>query len=293
MSQPPSRSHPDEQPHHPEQPFSGLPYPGQDSADVTAVFTAPSLLPGYAPDGDPADGPAPPPGYAQSGYLPVGGVHFPAAPAPPESRSRLVPIVLTSVAALVVLCVGGSALAFSFLKGKADELSGAPVRPAASSPAPQASKPPPDATVELITPTTLNGRPKLADSTTTRLTEALTKQLAQTPGVTTSVGAAYGSASEHNIVIVAAAALPVPDPDAGLAAVLGDGTEELTGIVTVPAGPLGGTAKCGNRRSSGVKWAVCAWADNHSIGTLLWKSKSINKAKKEFPELRAQVEKAG
>ena len=60
----------------------------------------------------------------------------------------------------------------------------------------------------------------------------------------------------------------------------------------VSTGSFGGTAKCGNATASGVKLAMCAWADNGSVGSIMWYFKTASQVKSQFPALRAQIEKS-
>ena len=57
-------------------------------------------------------------------------------------------------------------------------------------------------------------------------------------------------------------------------------------------GPLGGEAKCGKADASGVDMALCAWADEGSVGWIIWYFKSVRQAKAEFADLRGEIEKS-
>jgi hypothetical protein len=116
------------------------------------------------------------------------------------------------------------------------------------------------------------------------------------PGSTGSVGALYGTVAKRNIVIVAAAEAPIDDPATELDQTFygaGIGGLKIENITKASTGTLGGSAKCGSATSSGVNMAICSWADDGSLGMLIWYSKSVSKAKAEFPKLRAEVEKKG
>jgi len=94
-------------------------------------------------------------------------------------------------------------------------------------------------------------------------------------------------------VVVAAKTL-VPNPKKELdSAFTGRGVSELnlTGVASIPAGPLGGVAKCAKGNAGGAPLAMCGWADEGSSGLVFWYFTSLSDAKKEFIKLRGQVEK--
>jgi hypothetical protein len=218
----------------------------------------------------------------------------------------VLPILVGAVAVLLVLCVGGMAAAFFVLDTDADaeRTAGAPA-PAGTARGPlkgppgtaePSTGPPPAPKVQLIEPARLNGRPKLTDRQYAGATRSLRDSLSRAPGATDSIGALYGDPAERNIVIVAAVAAPIPDPERELSAtLLGAGTTgmKLTGVITVSPGPLGGRAQCGNSSVAGVRVAMCAWADDGSVGWFIWYFKSTGQVKGEFTKLRGLIEKAG
>jgi hypothetical protein len=246
-------------------------------------------------------------GYGQPGYPPGGyGVGYPRAPeATPKKKSKVLPVVLASIAVLLVLCVGGTAAAVVMIRGQGDEtVEDADVAPTvpATPPSTRATRPAPPSEaapgkqVRLVAPAKLNGRPKLTDPQFAGAAKTLQESLSRAPGATDSIGALYGDPADRDIVVVAAVAAPVTDPDQELSStLLGAGTTgtKLTGIIKIDPGPLGGTAQCGNSTASGVRMAMCAWADDGSVGWFIWYFKSANQVRKEFPKLRGQVEKVG
>ena len=234
------------------------------------------------------------PEYGQTEYgQPAYGL--PPAP-PPKKRSKVLPIVLISVAIALVLCVGGAVALYAIGKDKVDEINAA-ANPSAGStktakPTSEATKAP--ATIRIVEPKTLGGRPKLTDAQFASAAAELEKSLKKVPGATKSVGALYGTVSKRNIVMVAAAQAPIDHPKRELDAVFaGAGVDgvKISNIGSVPTGSLGGSAKCGKAVADDVTMAICSWADAGSLGMFIWYFKSVSTAKAEFPKLRAEVEK--
>ena len=283
------------------QPSSGQPSYGQpDYGQQPPAYGQPQYgQPDYGQQptayGQPAYGQ---PDYAQQGY---GQPGFPP-PTPPKPKSKTLPIILTVVGIVLVLCVGGtiaSVMAYNNNKDKenAADTTGETTPPTTeptddetTSPAPtqQASK------VTIAAPKTLGGRPKLKDPSLASITSGLESGLGQIPGATNSVGALYGSLAKQDIVVVAAAEAPIDDPETMLNLLFtsaSTGGSEVRNVTSAPTGSLGGAAKCGTAKDSGTDMTLCTWADEGSLGMLIWYDKSVAKAKAEFPRLRAQIEK--
>jgi hypothetical protein len=126
------------------------------------------------------------------------------------------------------------------------------------------------------------------------MSTTLKSALGEYPGATNSIGNLYGTVGKQDIVVVAAAQAPVDDPAKTLDQMFssfGIGGLKVSSIVSAPTGSLGGSAKCGAADASGETMALCSWADDGSIGMLIWYDKTVAKAKAEFPRLRAQIEK--
>jgi hypothetical protein len=274
------------------------PYPGQPNPDVPS-----SVPPGYpptqpyaAPDYSQQQYGQQPPGYPQQGY---GVPGFPP-PAPPKKNHTL-PIVLLSVAVVLVLCVGGT-IALALIGKNADKkkdqvtTSGttAPTGPTTSTDEPSASPTTRAATISIVEPKTLGGRPKLTDSQSATAAGQLKDSLALVPNSTKTVGALYGSAGKRNVVALAATQAPIDKPSDAIDQLFyltGATGPKIGNISTAPTGSFGGAAKCGSTKASGVDTAICGWADDQSLGLIVWYFKSAGKAKAEFPAVRAQVEK--
>ena len=313
---------------YPGQPYQGQPpYPGQPNPDVPT-----SVPPGYPPtqayptSGQPDYGQQPPP-YGQPqqppyGASPYGQQEFGQPPAPqygqpdyaqpgygqpgfpppaPPKKSKAMPIILTSIAIVLVLCVGGVAALYMVGKNKVDDINdqiaGSTATPTATGGTTAPNEQPPTkaaATVQIVEPKTLGGRPKLTDPQFADVAKQLQSSLKAVPGATNSVGALYGTVAKQDIVIVAAAEAPIDDPATELSQTFygaGIGGLKISNITEAPTGTLGGSAKCGSATTSGIDMAICSWADDGSLGMVIWYFKSVSKAKAEFPKLRAQIEK--
>jgi hypothetical protein len=62
-------------------------------------------------------------------------------------------------------------------------------------------------------------------------------------------------------------------------------------FAAVDAGPLGGTAQCADVKTEGNPTAVCGWADDGSVGVLLFMGKAVADVKGEFVADRGAIEK--
>ncbi|MCA2216112.1 hypothetical protein [Jidongwangia harbinensis] len=280
--------------------------------------------PGYPTSGQPAYTPGPEYGQPQPGYgqpqpeygqpqpgygQPQPGYAMMGPPQPPQKKSKALPIILISVAVALVLCVGGAAVVFVAARDTAGDLVDAAQSAAATpdptvtaadptdepGPAPTTTAPKSTKNIKIVEPKTLGGRPKLTDPQFAGAAEELQSGLADVPGATNTVGALYGTPAKRDIIIIAGVEAPVDDPGQELDSTFlgaGVGGLKVTGITKVSPGPLGGEAKCGKAAASGVNMVLCGWADEGSVGWIIWYFKSLSKAKAEFPRLRGQIEKS-
>jgi hypothetical protein len=300
------------------QPDPVSPWSGQPNPDTPSSVPP---QPGFPPPGygqQPSYGQAPP--YGQPSYgdqptvfgqptaygeptaygQPTAYGEQPGFPPPqPPKKSKAVPIVLVSLAVLLVLCVGGGTAIFMAGRNKAKEIvdtakdaANSPPSPAGTPTGKQPQKP--QSKITVTEPKTLGGRPKLTDAQFSTLADELQKGLASVPNATATVGALYGTPAKQDIVIIASAAAPIANPKRELDSTFlgaGIGGLKVTGIKTINAGPLGGVAKCGKADAGGIDLAMCSWADDGSVGWIMSFFKSVNSAKTEFPKLRGQIEK--
>ncbi len=149
----------------------------------------------------------------------------------------------------------------------------------------------------VVTPDKLGTLPKATESSLKDIVASLRTAYAEEKALdraTSSVVAAYGSTKKKDAVIVVAFAAAIASPrtelDAFMRAVAGS---EVIAYTDLDPGPLGGQAKCGTMTAAfGKASAVCGWADNGSIGGLIFLDKPLSaQVKERFLAARAQVER--
>jgi hypothetical protein len=250
--------------------------------------------PPYSPD---PQGGYPPPSHEQpvqtgnpppDGAHPPGGAHppppgvtlpgdagMPPFGPPPKQKSKALKITLIILAVVVVLCAGTVAVGwFAFREVFTN--------------AADSTK------ITLVAPETLGGRAKSTEPSLVAAADEMSRQLkAEVPEAKGTVGAIYGDANQQDLVMIAGVAGFVPDPAKQLDQFVSEvGTElNLTGVTDVEPGPLGGTARCGNAETDGVKIGVCAWSDAGSVAMIGMYFKTAEDLKKEFVALRGEIEK--
>lgn len=226
----------------------------------------------------------PPPYPAQPQYAP--------APAPKKSRAGMWIAII--VAVLVVCCGGGGIVAYlAYDKAQEtaaqieDDLNG--IIASAS-----AKANPPAAKITVVAPATLAGRKPVTDAELKTLAETMKSGFeAAVPAASNAVAGFYGDPADKDLVMIFAASARMGNPEKELDdAFKGMATSGLTatGITEVPAGPLGGTAKCGSATAEGVPMAICAWADSGSLGMVVWYFKTVSEVKAELITVRGQIE---
>jgi hypothetical protein len=148
--------------------------------------------------------------------------------------------------------------------------------------------------VRLSLPTTLNGLPANTDPTLTSLVTSMNTQLTATaPHATGTIGGFYGDAADHSLVMLIGLADPAPATFLGSALTGIETSVSITATSSVPAGPLGGSAQCGDGSASGVPIAVCAWADSGSFGVVAFYYKKAADVQAQFLSARSQAETLG
>ncbi|GIE50817.1 hypothetical protein [Actinoplanes nipponensis] len=64
----------------------------------------------------------------------------------------------------------------------------------------------------------------------------------------------------------------------------------VTGLHDVPAGPLGGTMKCGTTKADGADMPVCGWADHGSLALAMFPGRTVDDAAKLFGDIRSAAQ---
>ncbi|WP_168222350.1 hypothetical protein [Micromonospora sp. HM134] len=285
--------------------YPGAPQPGYPAAPQPGY---PGPQPGYP--GAAGSGGYPDPAAQQ--YAGFGGAPFSSPPhAPAPQRSKLPLLLSLGLVGLLVLCLGGGGLTWVALSDDDDPKTPtpSPTPTVAASPTPsptpvESDSPTPDPTpsedvddpgpIRLVTPSTLGGRSKSTDPELRRIADQMVRDMkSEVRNETGAVSAFYGSAASKNMVMMAGASGPVILPEQELDdAVKGLGSSlAVTKMSTIDPGPLGGVAKCGDGKASGIALGVCVWADHGSVGMIVMYFSSAAKAKSEFVAIRGQIEK--
>jgi hypothetical protein len=304
MTYPP---HPGE--HNPAYPTSGQPAgwgPPQPPTSGQPAGWGPPQPPPYPQQPDPTRPYPAPPAYDPHqpyGAVPQYGVPGFPPPPPPPRKSKNTPIVVSVVALVLVLCVGVLTSLYLIGKNAADQetvdaagTAGPRTESTAgptSEPAVEPTTDAPRVTVRITEPARLGGRPKLTGEEFADITEEFQRSIAADFGAGDSFGAFYGDIEKENIVVAIAVETEVPLPGVALSGIfagIGNGGLKVTNLTDAGTGRLGGAAKCGDADADGVAVAVCSWADEGSIGMIMWHFKKARQVRAEFPKLRAQIE---
>jgi hypothetical protein len=110
-----------------------------------------------------------------------------------------------------------------------------------------------------------------------------------------SLGAVYtdGGGSEHSVIIVGGTGLFL-SPEKQLDAAFGlitDDTGGVTGVRTVPAGPLGGVMKCGTTTTDDESTIpVCGWADHGSLAVALFPGRALDESAELLRQMRTAMQ---
>jgi hypothetical protein len=249
--------------------------------------------PGPAAPGPAAPGPAVyrPAAYGQPGHVPPG---YPmASPPSPASGSRTVAITLVSVAIALVVLVGGGTVVYLIseqLGGGSGSTQGKGVTASPSQTVTAAAE-----EISISEPDTLNGQPKIEAEELESLTTDLEDVLEGYPGAANAFGAVYGSFEDKNVVTALAAEVDIDDSQGMLDRVFQSfsGESQLTGVTPASTGSLGGVAQCGSAVIGKENVAICGWADEGSVGMILYFYKTAVDVKGDFPDMRAEIETKG
>jgi hypothetical protein len=157
-----------------------------------------------------------------------------------------------------------------------------------SSPSPEQT---PAIRIALIAPDSLGGLPKsLNRGLTVHAKTTLDALKPEVGTLTSAIGWAYGGETEtQDAILVSAAAGKLTNPRTSLNRYLTTMTP-LSDTHPVEPGPLGGEARCGAGDAGGERVAFCGWADQDSIGILLFLSDTFRDRSSELATLRGQLE---
>ncbi|MEU8610981.1 hypothetical protein AB0C29_23640 [Actinoplanes sp. NPDC048791] len=107
-----------------------------------------------------------------------------------------------------------------------------------------------------------------------------------------AVGAVYTDGSANNVLFFGGTTLFwTPEDDLVTAFdLVSDEQGSVTGLHDVPAGPLGGTMKCGTTKADGADMPVCGWADHGSLALAMFPGRTVDDSAKLFGEIRAAAQ---
>lgn len=260
MSQPPGWPRPEDR--------QGPPPPyGPDPRYGAGTEPGPHQPGPYQPPQQPSY--PPPPGYPPPGYPPPG--YLPPPPVPPRKRHTGLKITLGVLAGLLVLCgVGGYLLVRPYLG---------------------------EYPATLSAPDSVAGLQKLTDPQFQQLSDEMTTSLKSSIKASSAIGAFYApNGDKTHAVLVAGATTLILNPGTQLKGAfdgLASSDLTVTGTGSVDAGPMGGTAECGQAETSGIPIGVCAWADHGSVGMVIAFSHTPAETADLMRTIRPQVEHRG
>ena len=107
-----------------------------------------------------------------------------------------------------------------------------------------------------------------------------------------AVGAVFTDGSSNNVLFFGGTTLlwtPEDDLDAAFGLV-SDDQGAVTGLHEVPAGPLGGTMKCGTTKADGADMPVCGWADHGSLALAMFPGRSVDDSARLFVDIRSAAQ---
>jgi hypothetical protein len=122
-------------------------------------------------------------------------------------------------------------------------------------------------------PETLDGMTQLTDSTIRNSADKLRDDLKTKFGADNAIAAIYAPSGDRTkpVFLVAATHLII-NPESQLDEAfdsLGTSRVNMTNATTVDPGSMGGYAKCGEAKISGITVGTCAWADHGSVGIVM------------------------
>jgi hypothetical protein len=229
------------------------------------------------------------PGYGQPDHGLLGH------PAPPARSRSLGITLLASAIALVVLVGGGVVFYLVGAKFSGDaSRKGTQGTTASATPSAAPSQTPQSAKdrISIKEPNTLNGHAKIEAEELSSLTTDLEKELEGYPGAANAFGAVYGSLADKKLIAALAAEVDIDDPQGMVDRVFQSfsGKNALTGVAPASTGSLGGVAQCGSTVIAKEDVAVCGWADEGSVGMIVYFYETAVNVKGDFPDMREEIE---
>jgi hypothetical protein len=108
-----------------------------------------------------------------------------------------------------------------------------------------------------------------------------------------AVGAVLTDGSPNNVLFFGGTTLFwTPEDDLKTAfGLVSDDQGAVTGLHDVPAGPLGGTMKCGTTQADSAEIPVCGWADHGSLALAMFPGRSVDDSAKLLVEIRSAAQK--
>jgi serine/threonine protein kinase len=234
---------------------------------------------------------AQPPGVAKIGGFPAAGANpgqiYPIPRQRPGGSSRQW-LWITLPLVLVLLAAGGTVTAILLSQDSV---------PPPSAGATTTMPPTAAGALTLVVPAQLAGLTKNTQTDLQTAADNVVKQLENDiDGETGAVAAFYND--PHNagsrvlfIGVTADIVSPMIEIDDSFSSFNSSGDIKVSNIVEVPAGPLGGKAKCGDGMTGDVKIVVCVWADNESLGFIVFYNRSIEDSKQLMLRIRGEASK--
>lgn len=297
---PPGRA---DAPPSPTPPSPGEPARYAPAASPQMPTTRPYRAPVSAPvPGQPLSG-QPQPGYASPVRFPAGqaspyphaGAPYSPGPqiyAPPAATAPRHGLVIALVVLALVIVGSGVATGIALLGSLGDASTGVlrsqePV----FTPTPDQTASAPPLELRLSVPPTLAGLNKSTETELQRTADqAVTDVKRELDGERDAVAAFYddpAAASKRVLFlgITADITSPVTEIDATFTSFNNTSDVRVGNVADVPAGPLGGRAKCGDGRSRDITIVLCVWGDDESLGMVVF----YNRARPESATLFLQI----
>jgi hypothetical protein len=107
-----------------------------------------------------------------------------------------------------------------------------------------------------------------------------------------AVGAVFTDGSDKDVLFFGGTTLFwTPEDDLKTAfGLVSDDQGAVTGLHDVPAGPLGGTMKCGTTQAEGATMPVCGWADHGSLALAMFPGRTVDDSAKLLVDIRAATQ---